>query len=237
MRTINLSYPTCWEEIGKRDLRIISKTLLLRLSREEMLFVLFCRLTGIRLLLVPGEDEGTTESVYFFKKRFKKFPISTALIQTACKELEFILDSYGLPGCPLKDINEKLYDIRFREYFYADAFFTRYVMTHERAYLRESLRTLVGGKRFIRSSLLYQYAIWFTGVKYYLKTQYVNLFDDSEGECSHKTPADQLVDILSALNKEEPQNNEAILNSEVHAVLRALDNVYYKIKHANKGIH
>lgn len=236
MGVIHLTYPTSWEDVSKKDLKIIAKTLLLKLSRTEMLLILFCRLAGIRLLPLGGIDEGTPASIYFFQKGYRQFTINTVLVSQACKQLEFILDCYGLPACPLKGINAKLYDVPFRNYFFADAHFTRYAYTQERAYLKESIRELTGRKIFPSTSLLNAYAIWFTGLQNYLRDKYRNLFTESDGTID-KTPAEQLQDILSAVNKDEPQKNEAILHADTHAVLTSLDNIYFKIKHANTGIH
>ena len=47
--------------------------------------------------------------------------------------------------------------------------------------------------------------------------------------------------MLAALNQERPQDNEAILAADTHAVLLALENTQLKYKtlkrHAEQGIH
>lgn len=237
MKTIHLTYPESWEEVGKKDLKIIAKTLLLRLSRREVLFILFCRLSRICLLPIPGVNEQTAESVYYFKKGYQRFSLKAETICQACKNLEFILDSYGLPACPLPGINPKLYDIPFKVYFFADALFSRYLLTRQRSYLKESIRALTGKKK-VKSTWLDAYVIWFSGLQNFLKEKYKNLFTESDVEdLGDKSPADVLGEILSAINKDEPQNNAKILESETHSVLLALDNIYYKVKHAYTGFH
>lgn len=234
--TINIKYPTSWDEVGKRELKIISSVLLLKLSRQEILFMLFCRLSGIRLLHIPGTDEGTPESVYTFKKGWKKFRMQTYIVAQACKELHYILDDFGLPECPISGIDTKLYDVKFKDYFFADALFSRFRISQNRTFLKASVKILAGKRMVISTKLLNAYVIWFTGVQHYIKESYPNIFTDSDGADIEKNSADMLHDILSAMNKDEPQNDTKILDADVHSVFHSLDNIYFKLKHDNKGI-
>lgn len=225
--TINLTYPTCWDEVTADQLDIIARALSKKLPRNTMLLFLLCSLAGIRILY---SSKTIKDGVFLFSvkgKPWRVFPMNADIIATACKELEYLLDSIGLPECPLPGINRCLYDIPFEHYYSANALFSAYAQNNEPSYLRESARALSGKKQ--SKKIMKAYALWFTGVQHYLKGEYPHIF--TEGEESDDSPAKQLHNLLSILNNDSPQLDRQILQSDVHSVLRALDNKLFKIKH------
>lgn len=225
---IDLKYPTSWTEVSREQLMIISALMLKNLTREEFLFVSFCRLTGIHLLMRPGQDEDTLAAVYHFKKGKHRFDMPVTAIQQACEELSFVLDTVALPDSPLPGVNARLYDKTFKQFYFADAYFGRYQETKEMKWLALMCESLTGKQPRLKPVDAVALTFWWIGLKGHYKKTYPNVF--TEGESSGKNPAETLQEILSCLNNDKPQDNKMILDTEVNAVLLALDNIYLKAK-------
>lgn len=228
---INLEYPRSWEEVSEKHLRILGSLFLKERTREDLLFELFCKFTGIRLLMREGMDEGTPAAVYFFKKKGQKFSLPVAVIRDACEEMAFLIETVGLPESPIPSVNKKLHGISFKQYYFADAYCMQYDKTKKVQYINSMYEVLTGVKP---SSLLKDdimaINIWWVGVKKYMKDQYPEVFSEGEESALDKTPADTLVDILSILNENKPERNGELLEADVHAVLHALNNIYSNSK-------
>lgn len=224
--TVDLQFPTCWEEVNARQLKIIAKALALKMPRNTTLIYLLCHLAGIRVVYSSSRNK---DGKYLFSLRkfpYRIFSMGADVVAAACKQLEYILDTIGLPECPLPGVNRCLYDVPFDAYYTANALYTAYTTNGEQSYLLEGARLLSGSKQ--PKKLMAAYALWFTGLQHYFKEEYPNIF--SEGEESSSSPAKQLHDLLSILNKDEPQMDRQILTADTHSVLRALDNKLLKLK-------
>ena len=227
---IDLKYPTSWEDVTKDHLLILAGLFLKQRTREDLLFELLCKITGIHLKLKHGLDEETHAAVYFFKKKAKSFSLPVSIIRTACEDLSFMVDSIGLPECPILSINNKLYGISFKQYYFADAYMRRYQETKGPCFFYSMYEALTGRKiKRLSPAEILAIEIWWTGLKDYLKGKYPNVFTEGE-EAADQTPAEMLHDILHILNNSRPQDDAAILESEVHAVLNTLENIYLKAK-------
>ena len=226
MKTVNISYPTCWEEVTSQQLLVIASALQKKLPRNTMLLYLLCHLSGLRVVYSKSTLPDGSFLFSLRNKPFSIFRMGADIVATACKDLEYILDSIGLPECPIPGINKSLYDIPFENYYTANALFCAYTQNNEPAYLRESASILAGKKQ--PKKLLNAYALWFTGLQHHLKVMYPHVF--AEGEQSDVTPAKQLHDLLSILNKDEPHLDKQIMQADVHSVLTALNNKLMKIQ-------
>lgn len=49
--TIDLKYPTTWDDVTREHLLMLGKLITRKLTREELLFDLLCKITGLRPLL------------------------------------------------------------------------------------------------------------------------------------------------------------------------------------------
>lgn len=54
--SIDLKYPTCWEEVTKEHLSIIAAEMLRLRSREDFLFEVFRKINKIQVVMRPGLD-------------------------------------------------------------------------------------------------------------------------------------------------------------------------------------
>lgn len=224
MKTVSLRYPISWDEVGLRDLQVIADTLPQMLSRREMLTVLFLRLTGCSRM--EGYDCRLT-------KGGVTFDLPLEALVTACEELSFILDTVGLPGvCPL-GLNRKMYNVRFGDWFAADALISKYESTGDLDSLIKAVVTLDCryelSERGIRMLLIYWH-----GLSAYLRDRYPKVFREGDGDGS-VSPADTLTGLLDLVTEHHPGENERILKADVHAVLAAINNrledYAYNIRH------
>ena len=162
----------------------------------------------------------------------KSYVISPKVIQEACSQLEFILDTVGLAPSPLPRMDRKLYGVSFKQYYQADAYMLRYAAEQSNEkWLKEAVKALTGGR--IRKLTDWQkkgMVIWWNGVKKYLMAKYPYLLQEG-GEITDKTPADILQELLSTMNDNKPQENDKILESDVHSVLFTLNQIYERNAH------
>lgn len=229
---IHLQYPTSWEQVTREQLLIIGDVFSKPGTREELLFSLFCALTGIKPLLKHGLDEDTPAAVYFFRQGKIKFSLEVKIITTACEELSFLVDTIGFPECPVEGVNKKLYGISFKKYYFSDAFFMQFQSTKNFKFLKSFYLTLFG--REFKNYMLIPISIWWAGLKNYMLEQYPDALQSDEG-FSERSPADMLQDLLSVLNKNSPERNESILEADCHSVLIALNNIYSIAKQHDKS--
>jgi len=227
---INLNYPVSWEEVTREQLLVIAEHILRGRTREEFLLEVFCRLTGIRVV----HNRPANSHEYLFAKGRAHFTIPIQTIQTGCEELSYLLEKTGLPESPILSVGTKLHGISFRQYYFANAYFHRYQQTKEHYLIEMMLQALTNKKpKKIEPREIMAITIWWSGVQNFLKERYPNVFSDQQGEEPGGTPADTLQEILSVLNGSKPQENESILNSDIHAVLHSLQYIYLSQKHDN----
>lgn len=238
--SIDLKYPTCWEEVTKEHLSIISAEMLRLRSREDFLFEVFRKINKIQVVMRPGLDEDTPAAEFFFKKKGQRFSLKASILATACEELAFILDTVGLPESPILSVNRKLYDIKFKQYYFADAYYNRFLLKQEMSLICTMYESLTGVKRKSLSPVeIIELKIWWSGLKKTLKEMYPAVLKDGDetDEPTQKSPADILTEILSILNENHPERNQELLNTDVHAVMQSLDNIYtIAKKHDNNHI-
>ncbi|MDP3387723.1 MAG: hypothetical protein Q8S24_10840 [Eubacteriales bacterium] len=229
---IDLKYPTKWESVTREHLKILSKLILKNLSREEVLFDLLCRITGIHPLIKPGMDENTPVAEYLFKKKGAgRFWMPVWMVRQACEELAFMIETVGLPESPILSVNSKLHGVSFKSFYFADAYLSRYQSTKDISMILNMYKELTGKKiKRIAPEEVNAITIWWCGAKDYLKQTYPEVLKDNEEPSADKSPAEVLHEILSVLNKNEPGKNTEILTSEVHAVMHSLNNIYTTAK-------
>lgn len=226
---INLSYPVSWETMSFQDFREVCKILSIQnIGRERALFLCLCALAHIR-----PDDPGKYDPVAIKGKMpfiidGKEYFIGAKAVAEACHDLSFILDSAGLPPCPLEKVNNLLYDIPFDVFYTADSYIARYQAENcqNNTWLKEAVKTLTGGrKRKLEPWERIAMVIWWNGAKQRLSERYPYVLK-GEGGATGKTQAEILQDILSTLNENRPQENDKILKADTHSVLHALNNIY-----------
>lgn len=227
-KKVNLAFPTSWETVSDSDFREICTVLSLPgIDRDRALFLILCALTHIRPDRVDQYDASQLKGRQPFIINGESHLIKTSDIAEACRQLSFIVDTVGLAPCPLKDVDRMLYGVSFRAFYEADSYILRYASDPNGAYLKTAAKSLSGGR--IRKLLPWQrigIVMWWNGMKQQLMTMYPYVLKQGESITS-KTQAEILQDILSSLNQNRPQDNERILQTDVHSVLHVLNNIYH----------
>lgn len=226
---INIDFAQSWGDMCQEDFRNVCTILSESHGRQETLFLCLCALAHIRPdNQIKYNPELLKDNIAFIIGN-ESYIISPKDIQAACSQLEYIYDSVGLPPCPLPGMDRKLYGVSFKAYYTADAYMLRYQAENNGSYLKEAAKSLTNGR--IRKLLPWQQTglnIWWTGVKHYLMEKYPHVLQEGEGSVVDKTMDEILLDLLSCMNDNKPQNNEKILDSDVHSVLYCLDKIYEK---------
>ena len=237
--TLDIRYPRSWSEMTPRQLLQVAGVLEHASGpRDEILLRLLCSLAGLRIPL----RERLRDDVAEVRCGGRTHRLPAAMLLQAARELSFILDGTELTACPLEGISPKLYDIPFGDYFHMDALMMLYAagQAQDRSLAAEAARCLTHRRRRLDGREALALLIWYNGLKHWLAGRYPNVFEKG-GVASSDTMAETLSKMLAALNQERPQDNEAILAADTHAVLLALENTQLKYKtlkrHAEQGIH
>ena len=230
MKTLNLTAPTCWEDLTIRDLSFVVWLRAACLSREERLVAAFCHFTHTKIRSV---EDGV------IKLKIKKQPfkeagrLSIEELNSFLPQFTFILDATpeNIPN-PTR-INTHLMDTTFIQYFTADSLFLRYSLQGGRRYVRRAVSALGWHPLWLSNTRCQMVVLWWNSVQRYMKEIYPNVYDDSgAGEiCS---PFKTHQDIMLLLNDNHPQINASIDASNVHAVLGALNQKISEIKRNEK---
>ena len=224
--TIDLNAPMSWRELTLDQLRMVATTFRLQLTREEMLLVLLCQLTGIRLHGQP--TGGKTE--LFVTAEGQVFTMQDYEIEDFCNRLQWLFDEQPCDIVNPTKADGHMRGVKFGDWFRADALF--YDLSKGRTEAATNLKdmhqalALLGhnDKAFPKDDVEYDMVLlWWNGVGNMLKVLYPNVFA-SEGEpAKNYSPFKNLQNIHLMLNDCRPQDNEAIYNCDLHDVLSALD--------------
>lgn len=230
---VNLTYPTCWEKMSSEDFetvcRIISGE---KRSEPELLFLLLCALAKMQPDNPVRYDSEALKDNVVFRCGSHCYIISPKVIQAGCSDLSYILHDVGLAPSPFRFVDRKLYGITFGQYYEADAMIMRYHDSQDEIYLEQAATILNGHKTNMPDWRKKALIIWWNGVKQYLMEKYSYIFQVGDSYASvEKSPADILQELLSAMNSDRPQDNDKILNTELHSVLYSLNNIYRKNAH------
>lgn len=228
---IDIVYPVSWDTMNQEDFQNVCTILSGEHGKKETLFLCLMALAHLR----PGNpicyDPKAVGKNMVFLIGDKSYVISPDVIREACSQLEYIYDTIGLSPCPLPGIDRKLYGISFEQYYKADAFMLQYYASgNDERWLKEATKVLTGGR--IRRLLPWQkkgLAIWWNGLKHFFMEKYsFVLHEGGSSTVTDRTMDELLLDLLSAMNDDKPQENEKILKSDVHSVMHCLDRIYQK---------
>ncbi len=231
---LDLVYPTSWETMSLQDFKDACEVLSHPNGRAEMLFLLWCRLAHIVPANPNRYDPKAIKDMFPFTFKGKDYVVGYNLVHAGAKDMEYILDSIGLPPSPIEGVDRKLYGVPFNGYYQAASFMMRYSAdNNNEKWLKEAVKSLTGGR--VRRLLPWQkkgVVIWWNGVQDFLLKKYPDVLT-SEESITSKTQADLLLDLLSTMNDNKPQDNDNILKSDTHAVLYSLNKIYAKSKRSH----
>lgn len=216
---VELSMPVSWQEVTKEQLGIIASLMNEQLTREETLFVLFCRFTGIR-----HEGRGV-----FVTSQGQRIRMEAWQLRDFCGRLAYIMDEKPCDIVNPTKVNPYLDDITFGAYFHADALMYGYLMKGNPKLVQKALRDLGDRSWWMSKQRATEILLWWTGVQQWLKKQYPDVFATKDGDADGYDPLTARQNIMLLLNDDNPQANTDIEESKMHDVLAALQ---HKIEHA-----
>lgn len=222
--TINITAPLSWNEITLRDLKHIAFVMLLpEIDKTQALILLFCKLAGLKM-------KKNLQGSVFFRMGKQNFVLEPYQLMDFSEKMNYILDEKPCDIVNPTKIDPHLIEVKFGDYYFANAMMLRYQLTGQKKFVRQALKTL--GRRTLHISKMKACMIWiwWCGVQSYLQELYPLVFPKS-GEETDKTSYQILQDIFLMLNENRPQENKNIADSELHSVLSALEN---KIEQYNR---
>lgn len=223
--TINITAPLSWNELSLCDLKHVAQVMMLpEIDRTHASILLFCKLAGLKM------KKNIAGSV-FFKKGKLKFILEPYQLMDFSQKMNYIFEEKPCDIVNPTKIDSHLIEVKFGDYYFANAMMMRYQFTGEKKFVRQALKTL--GQRTIYLSKIkgQMIWIWWMGVQSYLQDLYPLVFPKGGDDNSDKTSYQILQDIYLMLNENRPQDNQHIADSELHSVLSALQN---KIEQYNR---
>ena len=210
---VDLKIPENWSEVTREHLAVIASLMNEQLTREETLFVLFCRLAGLK-----HEGMGM-----FRTTDWQRIRLETWQLSDFCGRLAYILDEMPCDIVNPTRVNRYLDDISFGAYFHADALMYRYRTEKDPNLVRRALDDLGDHRRGASQQFANEVSLWWAGVQQWLRLQYPAVFDgDGGGDADGYDPLKARQNIMLMLNNDSPQDNERIERSKAHDVLAAL---------------
>ena len=216
---VELSMPVSWQEVTKEQLGIIASLMNEQLTREETLFVLFCRFTGIK-----HEGRGV-----FVTSQGQRIRMEAWQLRDFCGRLSYIMDEKPCDIVNPTKVNSYLDDISFGAYVHADSLMYGYLMKGDPKLVQKALRDLGDRSWWMSKQRATEILLWWTGVQQWLKGQYPDVFATKDGDADGYDPLTARQNIMLLLNDDNPQDNTDIEESKMHDVLAALQ---HKIEHA-----
>ena len=229
---IDLKAPSNWRELTVDQLRIVAEVLRLHFTKEEMLVVLLCRLTGIRM---QGGASGNGPEV-FVTADGQSFTMHDYELADFASRFEWVFADEPCDIANPTKADGHMRGVKFGDWFRADALF------HDLAKgrneddcnlkdMRQAL-ALLGHKdvSFPNDAVEFDMVLlWWHGVGNMLRVLYPYVFARSGEPSKGYSPFKNLQNIHLMLNGGRPQDNEAIDRCDLHDVLSALN---HKIEEA-----
>jgi hypothetical protein len=222
---INITAPLSWNELSLRDLKHVAQVMMLpEIDRTSASILLFCKLAGLKM-------KKNLENTVFFKMGKQSFVLEPYQLMDFSQQFAFIFEEKPCDIVNPTKIDSHLIDVKFGDYYFANAMMMRFQYTGEKKFVRQALKAL--GQRTIYLSKMkgMMIWIWWTGVQSYLQELYPLVFPKGGDNETDKTSYQILQDIFLMLNENRPQENKNIADSELHSVLSALEN---KIEQHNR---
>lgn len=222
--TIDIKAPLSWNELSLSDLKHVAYVMMLpEIDRTHASILLFCKLAGLKM-------KKNLENTVFFKMGKQSFVLEPYQLMDFSQKMNYIFEEKPCDIVNPTKIDSHLIDVKFGDYYIANAMMTRYQFSGDKKYVRKALKAL--GQRTLHLSKMKSCMIWiwWCGVQSYLQELYPLVFPKS-GEETDKTSYQILQDIFLMLNENKPQDNRHIADSELHSVLSALEN---KIEQYNR---
>lgn len=229
--TINLTLPTCWQELTPKQLRYVYFLLSQNYTADEVKTYCLCRFGGITVI----GQEGDCWRIAFDNKSCL---ITAVQIAEQLAHLSW-LDT--LPLLPLRlpligkhtAVNADLSCVPFRDYLYCDNLYTGWLHTQNAALLADMAKVLYNTKDIVLTdeeqvSVFY----WFASLKAYYQRRFRYLFDatpvQSENLLSDQSGiAERLQSAMDnqirALTKGDITKEEQVLATDTVRALTELD--------------
>ena len=138
---INITAPLSWNELSLRDLKHVAQVMMLpEIDRTHASILLFCKLAGLKM-------KKNIENTVFFKMGKQSFVLEPYQLMDFSKKMDFIFEEKPCDIVNPTKIDSHLIDVKFGDYYFANAMMMRYQYTGDKKFVRQALKAL--GQRTI----------------------------------------------------------------------------------------
>ena len=229
--TINLTLPTCWQELTPKQMRYVYFLLSQNYTADEVKTYCLCRFGGITVI----GQEGDCWRIAFDNKSYL---ITAVQIAEQLAHLSW-LDT--LPLLPLRlpqigkhtAVNANLSGVPFKDYLCCDNLYTGWLHTQNAALLTDMAKILYNAKGIVLTdeeqvSVFY----WFASLKAYYQRRFRYLFDATPVQGGNLLSAQSGIaerlqsamdNLIRALTKGDITKEEQVLATDTIRALTELD--------------
>lgn len=227
MSTLNLTLPTCWQELSDEQLRFVFTLLAGDYSLSQLKAVCLIKWADISIIRREGR-------IFIIKHKKQLFPVSALQITEASASLNFLGD---IPKYPIRiaqinghtAIRADLQELPFGDYISLDNLYQGYLQTQKPEILQEMAKVLYGADhikltRAEELSIFY----WFAGAKQMFALMFTHFFKSaSTGDEYHAPSFQQLQDSMNAqiraLTNGDITKEKAVLEMDTWRALTELN--------------
>ncbi|MCQ2345731.1 MAG: hypothetical protein MJZ82_03070 [Paludibacteraceae bacterium] len=227
MEILNLTIPTCWQELSPKQLRYVYFLLSQDYTAEQLKTLCLCRWAGIEIVCPEGDG-------YSIRHDFKVRHITALQIAEVLHHLDW-LDS--LPAFPVRlaaigkhqAVSADLQGVSFEHYIVLDNLYQGYLHTRNTqlleqmaAYLYNAPDEAITLTEEERISIFY----WFASVKQLFARKFKHFFVTADNSIStdlRRQIEDGINAQIRALTKGDITKEDTVLHSDVYRALTELD--------------
>lgn len=234
---INLTVPSCWQELTPKQLRYVYFLLSQNYSAEEVKTYCLCRWSKLEILAPDGDG-------FTARHDFKVFHITAVQIAEVLSHLEWLdkLPSYPIRLATIdghKAMAADLQGLTFEHYLVLDNLYTGYLHT-QKPDLLDEMATLLYNAPSIKLSPEERISIfyWFASCKELFARKFHHFF--TTAPISNNTDLRQQLEDgvnaqIRALTKGDITREDIVLKADVYRALTELDALAREYEELNKS--
>lgn len=234
---INLTVPSCWQDLTPKQLRYVYYLLSQDYSADEVKTYCLCRWSGLDILNRDGDG-------FTARYDYKLIHLTALQIAEVLSHLDWLdnLPSYPIRFATIDGHNAIAADLRgltFEHYLVLDNLYTGYLHTQKTDLLVE-MATLLYNAQSIKLSPEERISIfyWFASCKQLFARKFPNFFVTapvSNNTDLHKQLEDGVNAQIRALTKGDITREDIVLKADVYRALTELDALAREYEELNKS--
>ena len=221
---LNLTVPTCWQELNQKQLRYVYYLLAEGYSKEALQTHCLCRWSGLEILCPEGDG-------YSVRHNFARHHVTALQVAEVLSHLDWLLQ---LPFVPVRlseiqghaAARADLQGVSFEQYLILENLFQGYLVTKNLSLFDDTTEILYGTQLKLLPEEQVSIFDWLSSVKQMFARRWNHFFKPTGGE-QHMNMEAHLQNLMDtqirALTKGDITKEAEVLSMDVHRALTELN--------------